>query len=546
MIEQLTVKDYILFDHASLDFTNGMTVITGETGAGKSLLIDAIGYLCGQRITGNVVRQGKEKAVLQMVISCEDPQIQNFLEENDFETEDQILIQRVIRTNGKSTVRINQQMTTLGFVRSLMEKIIDIHSQMDTYELMKPEIQLDLLDAYANTESLRKNVKEYYDKLNQLKQEYTKLEKETLSDDELDYLTMQLNKIEDLNVKPDELEQLQNSIKQAGQAEKYMDLYSDSIHQLNKEQGMIDSAYQLYRNLSQLPIDEKLTEEIHEMYYRLDEIKEQIESLSQQMQRDAMDLDTMQAREYAIRSMYRKYGGSYDSLMNAKQDMDNKISRILQRENILGKLNKNIQDMQKKYDTAAERLSKERIAVFESLSRQIEAHCHDLMLEHARFKIERRPKKESADGLDEIAFMVSMNLGQPFSPLKDTASGGELPRLMLALKVVFQNKSGIETILFDEIDTGVSGKVAYSMGQKMHIISENYQVLCVTHLPSVAAWADTHYCVRKDSEDQQTFTHTDRLDNEGMIRELAVMASGRVTDASRKAAMELKERIHHG
>ena len=213
MIEQLMVKDYILFDYALVDFTHGTHVVTGETGAGKSLLIDAIGYLSGKRINGNIVRKGKDKAILQMVCSTSSPKISQMLEENGFEAEDSILITRTVQANQKSTIRINQQITTLSFVRELVSYMIDMHSQMDTYQLMQPSVQLDLLDALAQTKDLREEVAQQYTTLKAIEKKYHTCKNESLSDDELDYLTAQLNRIDELNIQEGELESLQEKVK---------------------------------------------------------------------------------------------------------------------------------------------------------------------------------------------------------------------------------------------------------------------------------------------------------------------------------------------
>ena len=546
MIEQLMVKDYILFDYALVDFTHGMHVITGETGAGKSLLIDAIGYLSGKRINGNIVRKGKDKAILQMVCSTSSPKISQMLEENGFEVEDSILITRTVQANQKSTIRINQQITTLSFVRELVSYMIDMHSQMDTYQLMQPSVQLDLLDALAQTKDLREEVAQQYTTLKAIEKEYHTCKNESLSDDELDYLTAQLNRIDELNIQEGELESLQEKVKICAEMEKNTELFSQSIYQLNKENGLMDTCYDLSKELSKTNSTSEIANQLMDIYYRFDEIKENLQEQLNQFDQSSESIDEMESRIYTIKAMYKRYGGSFSSLMEAKANLENKIERFLSREHILAEMETNLSKARKAYDQLAEELSQKRKAIFSSVEQQVNQHCHDLMLEHADFHISSQEKEASKDGKDAIEFLISMNPGQPLVPLKDSASGGELSRLMLALKVVFQAQQGVDTIIFDEIDTGVSGKVAFAMGHKMHTLAQHYQVLCITHLASVACFGDRHYCVQKTSEDGSTQTSIHLLNEKETLEELAVMSSGQVNQASLQAAQELKDRAIHG
>lgn len=546
MIEQLMVKDYILFDYALVDFTHGMHVITGETGAGKSLLIDAIGYLSGKRINGNIVRKGKDKAILQMVCSTSSPKISQMLEENGFEVEDSILITRTVQANQKSTIRINQQITTLSFVRELVSYMIDMHSQMDTYQLMQPSVQLDLLDALAQTKDLREEVAQQYTTLKAIEKEYHTCKNESLSDDELDYLTAQLNRIDELNIQEGELESLQEKVKICAEMEKNTELFSQSIYQLNKENGLMDTCYDLSKELSKTNSTSEIANQLMDIYYRFDEIKENLQEQLNQFDQSSESIDEMESRIYTIKAMYKRYGGSFSSLMEAKANLEKKIERFLSREHILAEMETNLSKARKAYDQLAEELSQKRKAIFSSVEQQVNQHCHDLMLEHADFHISSQEKEASKDGKDAIEFLISMNPGQPLVPLKDSASGGELSRLMLALKVVFQAQQGVDTIIFDEIDTGVSGKVAFAMGHKMHTLAQHYQVLCITHLASVACFGDRHYCVQKTSEDGSTQTSIHLLNEKATLEELAVMSSGQVNQASLQAAQELKDRAIHG
>ena len=543
MIEQLSVKDYVLFKSCIIDFTDGMSVITGETGAGKSLLIDAIGYLSGNRIKSNVIRNGKDKAILSMVLTSNE-KVNAILEENGFEVDDQVIISRTILNNNKSTVRINQQITTLSFVRKIVNLLVDIHSQMDTYRLMDTSVQMELLDSYAKTMDLKASVKEAYVKYSNVLHELETLKNEEFSDAELEFLTAQLDEIENANIQEDELDALNDQIHEATSWYKNSEDLSSCLYEIDKENGALDSLYTLYKQASKSPILNDYEVSFKNLYYSLQSVDEELKHMRDTHSNDSLDLDSLQSRQYLIKKLYRKYGGSYTSLMESKKSITDKIDRIIHRQDVFDKLEKEKEESFTAYMKLAKALSLKRKACFKELESKVMEHCKDLMLENARFMISCMEKKPSSNGIDDIEFLVSMNLGQDFSSLSASASGGELSRLMLALKVVFQASNGIETIIFDEIDTGVSGKVALAMGAKMKALSKNYQVLCITHLASVAVYANTHYLVNKKASASETITSVQELDQDKTIQELAVMTSGEASQKAKESMQDLWVKIH--
>lgn len=543
MIEQLSVKDYVLFKSCIIDFTDGMSVITGETGAGKSLLIDAIGYLSGNRIKSNVIRNGKDKAILSMVLTSND-RVNAILEENGFEVDDQVIISRTILNNNKSTVRINQQITTLSFVRKIVNLLVDINSQMDTYRLMDTSVQMELLDSYAKTMDLKASVKEAYVKYSNVLHELETLKNEEFSDAELEFLTAQLDEIENANIQEDELDALNDQIHEATSWYKNSEDISSCLYEIDKENGALDSLYTLYKQASKSPILNDYEESFKNLYYSLQSVDEELKHMRDTHSNDSLDLDSLQSRQYLIKKLYRKYGGSYTSLMESKKSITDKIDRIIHRQDVFDKLEKEKEESFTVYMKLANALSLKRKEVFSQLESKVMEHCKDLMLENARFMISCMEKKPSSNGIDDIEFLVSMNPGQDFSSLSSSASGGELSRLMLALKVVFQATNGIETIIFDEIDTGVSGKVALAMGAKMKALSKNYQVLCITHLASVAVYANTHYLVNKKASASETITSVQELDQDKTIQELAVMTSGEASQKAKESMQDLWVKIH--
>ena len=543
MIEQLSVKDYVLFKSCIIDFTKGMSVITGETGAGKSLLIDAIGYLSGDRIKSNVIRKGKEKAILSMVLTSND-EVNSILEENGFDVDDQVIISRTILNNNKSTVRINQQITTLSFVRKIVNLLVDIHSQMDTYRLMDTKLQMELLDSYAKVENLKSSVKEAYTSYSNILNELETLKNEEFSDAELEFLTAQLDEIENANIQENELETLNSQIHEATNWLKNKEDLSLCLYEMDKENGALDALYTLYKQASKSSILNVYEETFKNLYYSLQTVDEELKHVRDTHSSDTLDLDSLQNRQYLIKKLYRKHGGSYESLMESKKNIMDKIDRIIHRQDVFDKLEKEKEKAFAAYMKLANELSTKRKNSFSELESMVMLHCKDLMLENARFKISCTERKPSSNGIDEIEFLVSMNPGQDFSSLSVSASGGELSRLMLALKVVFQASKGIETIIFDEIDTGVSGKVALAMGAEMKALSNKYQVLCITHLASVAVYANMHYLVSKKSTSNETITSVQELDQDQTIQELAIMTSGEASVKAKESMQDLWVKIH--
>ncbi len=544
MIEELMVRDYILFDQARVAFDPDMAVITGETGAGKSLLIDAIHYISGARVSSSVVRKGASQAVLSMTLSAPEGEAAKLLEENGYDAEDELIITRIVSDKGKSKMRVNDQPASLAFVRELTSKMIDIHSQMDTVQLMDPAVQLNLLDQYAGTLSLREEVAGAYKEYARISRELREAQTETFSDEELEFVTNQFNEIEEAAIGENELQELQENIEEASKVQKNLEDFSELNYLLTKDGGVLDSLYEAFRLARNNDKLQKQAEELNTDYYSLQAMAEEVSSLKDDVIAAAGNLDQMQEREYQIRKLFRRYGGSYTTMQEKKAQLEARIDRIIHRQDLFDRLEAEKKQASQAYLKLAQELSKRRQAVFDDLASQIQAHARDMMLEHAIFKIERKEKPLSPDGIDAIEFMASMNPGQPLTTLKTSASGGELSRLMLALKVVFQAAQGIGTIVFDEIDTGVSGRVALAMGSKMHKLAENYQVLCITHLASVAVCADSHFRVAKESDGTNTTTTVKRLSEQEDLEELATMAYGSANASTMQSMKELRESVH--
>ncbi len=546
MIDQLMVQDYILFENAQIDFKNNMSVITGETGAGKSLLIDAIHVISGGRVSKGVVRKGKEKAVLQMVLSNPSQAVQAMLEENGFDPNEDIILTRIVNASGKSRMLLNSRTTTNAFVADLVGKMVDIHSQMDTVKLMDPQLQLDMLDRFAKTEELREKTAEAFGVLHKKLVEIKKLKTQTFSDEHLEKITKELNEITSAKAKAGELEELETQIEQTEKAQAAIENLSEASYYWKKEGGISDQLYSALKLLEDTPTKEKYGDKLHDLYYQLQDLFESIEDTRSEATDEGLSLDQLHEREFLLKQLYKKYGGSFEAMMETEKSLESQVDQILHRQDLFDRLEKEKKEATKVYTALASSLHKQRQEAVPELKRLIESHARDLMLEHCVFNVHFEKKNPAKDGMDFVEFHASMNPGQPLTPLKQSASGGELSRLMLALKVVFQAENGIGTLVFDEIDTGVSGKVALAMGSKMHTLAENYQVLCITHLPSVAVWADDHYRVAKSTDGSTTKTEVRLLEPEEHFEELAIMANGFAESTAVESMKELSAKVRHG
>lgn len=546
MLTHLYVKNFVLIDQVNLDFNDKMSVLTGETGAGKSLLIDAIGLLCGERASATYVKKGCDKAVVEGVFDISDNSIANrLLEEQGFDLEgEDLIISREITALGKSTIRVAQRSCTAAFLRELMSSIVDIHSQHDNQYLLQPRYHLSLLDRFCEDEQLLEKVKAAYQALHSLEKEIESALKEDFNQDDLDDLTAAYNEIVDAKLKKDELAELEDEVKLMNRFETIQKQAAYALEALDGEQGSNPTLYSAIRALESIQ-DIQPYQSIHtslyDAYYQIEELISSLRKALENSDYDEERLNMIQERIFLYHRLYRKYGGSYEAIMQQKEIIETKIDRILHRQDFLERKEQELNEKRQIFETVSQQLHQLRSQKAVILEEQVNHQLNDLLLSNARFHIAIKEGKAASAGIDEVEFQVSMNRQDGFTPLQKTASGGELSRLMLGLKCIFTRLQGISTVIFDEIDTGVSGAVALAIGRKMQLLSEDIQVFCVTHLAQVAASADHHLLVSKKDDQYVTTTSIQLLNEEERIHELAAIASSSQSEASLSAARELRQ-----
>lgn len=540
MIQSIYVKNFVLIDELQLDFKAGYSCFTGETGAGKSLLIDAISMLCGARASTSYIQKGKDMAFIEAVFDIDlSHPVFILLKNAGFEFDDDTLIvSRSFNTQGKNNCRINHRSVNVSLLKDALSLLIDIHSQHDTQYLLNSKYHLSLLDEYCNDFELLKTVKNAYEKYHHEKDILDHFLNEEASDTEKDYLLYQLEEINQIAIKENELEELEKKQKEMASFEKIAISLEESIK--NIENSGYEKLYDTAKNLEHLDNEElnKIKENIVESYYSIEEQLSALKAYQTSLSFDEQEYDEIQSRLFVIQKLLRKHGNSYANYLISKQTIEKRLQAIENRDAFIFEQQNKIDISYQKFMNLAEKLHLLRMDAAKHLEKQIQEELVQLHLPNAHFEI-RFLDALNENGIDKIEFYVSMNAGEEVKPLNKVASGGELSRLMLGLKTIFTHLQKISTIIFDEIDNGVSGNVAFAIGKKMREISLDTQVFSVTHLAPVAAWANSHYLVSKKIVDEVTSTTIHALNENERIKELATISNGSLNDAALEAAKQL-------
>jgi len=543
MLKSLYIKNYILIDELRLDFKHGFSVFTGETGAGKSILIDAIGLLMGDRFSSDLIRHGHDKAILEANFITNNSNVLTILNQAGIDVEsDEVIITRELTRDGRSTNRINNRSVTVNVLKDISTFLIDIHSQNDTQYLLNNKYHLNLLDAYKPNHNLLEEVKFLYHEYDGLKKELHNKEKTDYNPDDLEFLEFQINEIDQANLLENEDVELETKQKLMLSFEKISTRLKSALDLFDESDGVSIKFHDALKHLhfiDEMDDVKKIGEELNDLYYvlndKISELKHSYHSLSY----DEDSFNAIQDRLFQINRLKKKYGKTIQLIFETKQKLIDRVNMIQNRQEVLDELRERLEAAYNAFYSKSILLSDYRKSQAISLKTAILKEVRDLYLDKAQFEIEFKEVDGLSSGIDSIEFLISMNPGESLKPLIKVASGGELSRLMLGMKVIFNQLQNIETVIFDEIDSGVSGRVATAIGQKMSRLSKTAQVFSVTHLGQVAACSHSHYYVSKNQSTNITNTTINELDIEGRIRELSMISSGTLNPASIKAAEEL-------
>lgn len=547
MLKSLFISSFVIIDQTTVDFDEGMTALTGETGAGKSIIINALEQLCGARASSSLVRKGSKKAVIEGVFDMNDS-IQKILDELNIDGDDDLIITKEILDNGRSTIKINYRTVTNSALKQVAPYLLDIHSQYQTQEIFNVKNHLKILQSFMNhqDDSLLSEYHKHYFEYKKISQKIKKLEQEDLSDERIEYYQKQYDELKDFEYTDEIIDQLEEELRMMKNYEsmhKYMTDFNEAMSDKQGALNQINDALSALGHMNDTESFGALYDEFYNQYYSMQDIVDRIGTAFDSIDFDEYRFNELQEELFTIHRLQRKYGYSVDDIYQAQTELKEKLDAALNREDVLADLNKQKdQAYHEAYQIASKltSLREEQGLIFVDT---LEKELKDLYLPDAKLKVDIKECSLSDTGKDDITFMVSMNKGQAFTPLNETASGGEISRLMLAIKTITMNQNQMNTLVFDEIDTGVSGKVADAIGLKMHSISLNNQVLCITHLPQVAIHADHHYAIKKSSHDEETYSTLAVLSEDERIEEIAKMLSGDVVTAE---AIDNAKRLLHG
>ena len=547
MIKQLRIKDYILIDELTANFDNGLNVITGETGAGKSILINAIDIAFAPRVSKEVIKHDKEKAVVELVIENTKHDLTSLFEENGIDyLGSEIVLTKEITPNGVRA-RVNGTLVNQEFIKQLKNYFLDIHSQHQTYAFMQPKYHINLLDNYAK-ESYGKRLEEYKEKFKEYRLLQSQLENlKTASDmteNQLEFLKFQIDEIDSANIQnPTEDEDLNNELEVLENAEKLKELTGSAYWAINGDDGSIMEALsKIKQNVSKASsMDKNLEETETDLIDAIERLKDAASALrdySQNLDNDTERLNEIQERLFLLDKLKRKYGGTLEAVMETFENLSKELSAIEFSTQNIDELEAKITQMQKELEHSADEISKCRKNYSKVLSVLIEEKLEKLELPKARFNISVEPKELSPDGADEVEFLISTNVSEDLKPLAKVASGGEISRVMLAIKSIFAQSDDINTVIFDEIDTGISGKASQSVADEIAELSKYHQIILITHQPIIASRADKHFYVRKSQSDE-TKVEVYVLTGENRVKALAELAGGEINEQSIEFAKSL-------
>jgi len=549
MLLEISIKNFAIIEAISLNFEKGMTVLTGETGAGKSIIIDAMNMMLGARATTDVIRHGAPKAEIEGLFSVENSHaLQMIFDEQGIELGDEIIIRREILQNGRSVSRVNGQMVNLSVLRAIGQHLVDIHGQHDQEELMRPQLHIQMLDEFGDTDflELKQSYQTNFDAYRQMRKQLLEVKKNQEEHKaRIEMLEFQIAEIESASLQPGEDLKLNQERDKLLNHKNIADTLTNAYTMLDNEEfsslANVRSAMNDMESLEEYDAEyREISTSLSESYYVLEDVTKRLEDIIEDLDFDGNRLMQIESRLDLIHAITRKYGGNVDDVLMY-------FAKISEEYNLLTGNHLSSDDMEaelKKLEISlvdlASKLASARHKLAQQLEIEIQQELKDLYMDKAQFQVQFTKGKFTREGNESVEFYISTNPGEAFKPLVKVASGGELSRLMLAIKSAFSRKEGKTSIVFDEVDTGVSGRVAQAIAQKIHKIGQHGQVLAISHLPQVIAIADYQFFIEKISNEHSTVSTVRLLTVEERVEEVAKMLAGEnVTEAALSQAREL-------
>lgn len=547
MLNELHIENIAVIERADISFSKGLNVLTGETGAGKSIVIDSIGAVLGERVSRELVRRGAEKGVVTASFDMT-PYTEQWLRENEIDSDDELILQRRITADGKSSCRVCGTPVTVSQMKELAAFLVDIHGQNDGRQLMDERRHMEYLDRFGRLDAPLDAYKAEYKKYTGIKKEIERLSMDEIEKERLsDALSYQIAELERAELKEGEYDTLVSRRDLLRNSEKLTEAIDEAISALY---GGDDNAVSLAQNAAYYagkaaaitPELESVAANINDAAFALADAAETLRDFHDDLDFSPEEYDRLESRIAQLNKLQRKYGRDIDGLIEYLAECRRKLDDIQYADDRLAKLDRELEKQSAVCHASAEKLSRERRSAASELETRIVSELRELNMPSVRFAVEFLPVESEqgfdANGSDVIRFIMSANAGEELGRISRIASGGELSRIMLAMKNVFAENDPVSTMIFDEIDTGVSGIAAQRVGEKLYSVSKGKQVMCVTHLPQIAAMADSHYVISKQERGGRTYTDVVLLDREGRRRELARLHGGDVVTATTLASAE--------
>ena len=551
MLNQLSVRNVAVIDKLDINLHDGVSVLTGETGAGKSIIIDSINMILGDRANKELVRYGTDKAIVQAVFDAPKSVI-NILEENDIDVEDEtVIITRQVTKEGKSVARINGMVVTLNILREISDRLINIHGQHDNQALLTPIRHITFLDAYADNEEYINRYKDILSKKREIEKKISSLEMDEQEKmQRIDLLEYQVNEIKKASLEKgeeDDLREQRDIYTNAEQITKSVNEAYMNLYEGDEIQSAYDGISIAVNEISQIsdlnPQLKSIYDTLNEIMYSLEDTAHEIKEFGETVEFDEQTLNEIEERLDLISRLKRKYGNSIEEILEYLKKAESELNDIKLSDERTNELKEELKNITKELKEKGNVLTQRRENAAKVLEENIEKSLHELNMEKSKFKVSIENDGTFYDnGMDKVEFLISTNPGEPLKPLVKIASGGELSRVMLAIKSILADSDGVDTMIFDEIDTGVSGKAAMSIAKKLAVIAKNKQVICITHLPQLTAMADNHYLIQKNTDGEMASTTLKELDEEGRELELArIIDGGEVTELALSHAKQMLE-----
>ena len=548
MLRELTIENVAVIEKASIDFKNGFTCLTGETGAGKSIIIDSINAIMGDRVSKDVIRSGAQKASIVAVFEDLNPQIIRTAQEYDIDVSEECIVSRIISAEGKNSARINGMPVPVSVIKSVFSEAINIHGQHDNQSLLDSTKHLEILDSFGTDPIVYKVYKDIYQEycdINKKIKELSSLEKSKQED--LELLQFQVDEIYDADLSVEEERSLDEQKKIIKNSENILSALNAAYQMLSGGDEFMGACSALQEAEGEVSAVSEFSEKMSEISECLIDISEkatdvmyEIRDIIDDFDFDLKQIDEIEERLDTYYKLKRKYGGSVEAVLDYYNKASEKLDNIEFAQEKLQQLNTERSEILAKLKIQAEKLTDERIKQFEMMSAEIHKSLEFLNMPFVNLSLNIQDKDYSADGKDQLEFYIVTNKGESPKPLAKIASGGELSRIMLAIKSVLAEKQVTDTMIFDEIDAGVSGSASLKIGKLLRQTAQNRQVFCVTHSPQIAAFADTHLYIEKQTRGDATFTQVRQLDEKQRIEEVARIISGEnITDTALQNAHEM-------